>query len=115
VALLDTNCNPDPIAYPIPGNDDATKAIKLITTLIADTIIEGRKKFLAYLTESGVPRPGTEGETQEPALLPEEEVKIKEIEEIVETAAPGDDQTKPVKKGRPRTAQDEKLKTRRKV
>ncbi len=42
VAIVDTNCNPDDIDYPIPANDDAIRAIKLITTRIADTIIEGR-------------------------------------------------------------------------
>ncbi|UCG55540.1 MAG: 30S ribosomal protein S2 [Dehalococcoidia bacterium] len=41
VAIVDTNCNPDDIDYPIPANDDAIRAIKLITTRIADTIIEG--------------------------------------------------------------------------
>ncbi|MCK5850976.1 MAG: 30S ribosomal protein S2 [Kiritimatiellae bacterium] len=38
IAIVDTNCNPDPIDYVIPGNDDAIRAIKLITTTIADTI-----------------------------------------------------------------------------
>ncbi len=40
VAILDTNCDPDLIDYPIPGNDDAYKSISLITKIIADTIIE---------------------------------------------------------------------------
>jgi len=43
VAIADTNCDPDVIDYPIPGNDDATKAIRLITGRIADAIMEGRK------------------------------------------------------------------------
>ncbi len=47
VGLIDTNCNPDVIDYPIPGNDDAVKSIKFITALLADSIIEGRKEFLA--------------------------------------------------------------------
>jgi len=46
VGLLDTNCDPDPINYPIPGNDDALKAIRFISSKIADSIIEGRKQFL---------------------------------------------------------------------
>ncbi len=41
VALVDTNCNPDVIDYPIPSNDDAIRAIKLITARIADVILEG--------------------------------------------------------------------------
>jgi len=42
VALCDTNSDPFPIAYPIPANDDAIRAIKLITAKIADAVIEGK-------------------------------------------------------------------------
>ncbi len=41
VAMVDTNCNPDEIDYPIPSNDDAIRAIKLVTGRIADAILEG--------------------------------------------------------------------------
>jgi small subunit ribosomal protein S2 len=41
VSLVDTNCNPDVIDYPIPSNDDAIRAIKLITARIADVVLEG--------------------------------------------------------------------------
>ncbi len=41
VAIVDTNCNPEGINYPIPGNDDAIRAIKLITSRIAEACIEG--------------------------------------------------------------------------
>lgn len=43
VALVDTNCDPDKITYPIPGNDDAIRSIKLIVSLISEAILEGRK------------------------------------------------------------------------
>ncbi len=43
VAVVDTNCNPEPIDYPIPGNDDAIRAIKLFTACFADTLLEGRQ------------------------------------------------------------------------
>ncbi len=43
VAVVDTNCDPDLIAYRIPGNDDAIRAIKLFTAAMADAIIEGRR------------------------------------------------------------------------
>lgn len=46
IGLLDTNADPDNIAYPIPGNDDALKAIRYIAAAIADNILEGRKQFL---------------------------------------------------------------------
>jgi small subunit ribosomal protein S2 len=42
IAIVDTNCNPNEIDYPIPANDDAIKAIKLVCTKIADAIIEGK-------------------------------------------------------------------------
>jgi small subunit ribosomal protein S2 len=42
VAVVDTNCDPTGIDYPIPGNDDAIRAIRLITSRIADALIEGR-------------------------------------------------------------------------
>ena len=42
IAIIDTNCDPDEIDYPIPGNDDAIRAVKLITKTIADAIIEGK-------------------------------------------------------------------------
>ncbi len=41
VAIVDTNCDPDEVDYIIPGNDDAIRAIKLITSKIADAVIEG--------------------------------------------------------------------------
>jgi small subunit ribosomal protein S2 len=47
IGLIDTNCDPDPIDYPVPGNDDALKSIRYITTVIADAILEGRKEYLA--------------------------------------------------------------------
>jgi len=46
IALLDTNGDPDFIDYPIPGNDDALKSIRFISSRIADSIIEGRKEFM---------------------------------------------------------------------
>jgi len=46
IGLLDTNCDPDLIDYPIPGNDDALKSIRIITTQLADAIMEGRKEYL---------------------------------------------------------------------
>ena len=42
VAVLDTNCDPAGITYPIPGNDDAIRAIRLVTSRIANAVIEGR-------------------------------------------------------------------------
>ena len=43
VAIVDTNCDPDEISYPIPGNDDAIRAVKLIASKMADAVLEGRQ------------------------------------------------------------------------
>ena len=67
VAMCDTNSDPFPIAYPIPANDDAIRAIKLITAKIADAVIEGkniRGVVAAEAVEEGVALPGIEGELE---------------------------------------------------
>ena len=51
VAMVDTNCDPDPIDYPVPGNDDAIRAIRLFTSRAADTLIEARAVWEARRTE----------------------------------------------------------------
>lgn len=43
VAIVDTNCDPDEVDYVIPGNDDAIRAVRLITSKVADAVIEGRQ------------------------------------------------------------------------
>ena len=43
IGIVDTNCDPDDADYIIPGNDDAIRAIKLITSVMADAVIEGRQ------------------------------------------------------------------------
>jgi small subunit ribosomal protein S2 len=43
VGLVDTNCDPEDVTYPIPGNDDAIRAIKLISSVIADAVIEAKE------------------------------------------------------------------------
>jgi small subunit ribosomal protein S2 len=51
IAIVDTNCDPDPIDYVIPANDDAIRAIKLITSLMADAVLEGIAQRKAYEPE----------------------------------------------------------------
>lgn len=43
VAIVDTDCNPDEIDHPIPGNDDAIKSVKLLCSLMADAVLEGKR------------------------------------------------------------------------
>lgn len=53
IAMVDTNSDPDPIDYPIPSNDDAIRAIKLIAGKIADAVIEGRRLREVIAAEEG--------------------------------------------------------------
>ncbi|MBN2364735.1 MAG: 30S ribosomal protein S2 [Calditrichaeota bacterium] len=50
-ALVDTNCDPTQIDYPIPGNDDSTKSITLISRVMADAVLEGRESIRAKASE----------------------------------------------------------------
>ena len=43
VAIVDTNCDPDEIDYVIPGNDDAIRAVKLLTSVVSDAIMEAKQ------------------------------------------------------------------------
>ncbi|MFW6129126.1 MAG: 30S ribosomal protein S2 [Candidatus Aminicenantaceae bacterium] len=72
VAIVDTNGDPEDIDFPIPGNDDALRAIELFTSKVSETIIEGKKNKL-------------EKELQESKK--EEESSAEEAEEVSETSA----------------------------
>ena len=52
IGLVDTNCNPEEVDYPIPGNDDAIRAVKLIADVMANAVIEGRQGESFETTES---------------------------------------------------------------
>jgi small subunit ribosomal protein S2 len=51
IGIVDTNCDPDEIDYSIPGNDDAIRAVKLITSKIADAVLEGKQGVQTQVTE----------------------------------------------------------------
>ena len=53
-AVADTNCDPDLIDFPIPGNDDAIRAISLFCRVVADTVIEGRNIAGKEMLEEGI-------------------------------------------------------------
>jgi len=80
VAIVDTNCNPDDIDYPIPANDDAIKAIKLICNKIADSAIEAKTSEMVAPTDEG----------QEEGV---EELEVPEATEPI-TLASDDEQSK---------------------
>ena len=77
VAIVDTNCDPDEIDYPIPGNDDAIRAIKLIASAVSDALIEGRQG------ESFAEAPAAEPEAV--AIEPDE--KYSDVETIEDAVA----------------------------
>ena len=54
IGLVDTNCNPEDVDFPIPGNDDAIRAVKLITDVMANGIIEGRQGEEVELAEQEI-------------------------------------------------------------
>jgi small subunit ribosomal protein S2 len=62
VGIVDTNCNPEDVDYPIPGNDDALRAIRLFASKIADACVEGRA--LATEQDFGHAMTGEEGEEE---------------------------------------------------
>jgi len=76
VGIVDTNCNPEVLDYPIPGNDDAIRSVKLITDAMANAIIEGNQGESFELVEEA------SGEVEETAT---EESKT--IEEVVSETA----------------------------
>ncbi len=96
VAIVDTNCDPDMVDYVIPGNDDAIRSIRLITSKIADAVLEGRQEYQQRLVEEGVGVPEeeaeaapAEAEAQEEVPLAPEDMFIEDIDFEEEEPAEG--------------------------
>ena len=90
VAILDTNCDPDEVTYGVPGNDDAIRAVSLLTRVVADAVAEG-----LVARSSGRTRTGAEAEVAaaDAEPLPEwEAALLAGAEENAQTAAPADPQ-----------------------
>lgn len=66
IATIDTNCDPEEIDYPIPGNDDAIRAVKLIVSKIADAMIEGKTEVESAGYEGGTYAPDGAAYESEP-------------------------------------------------
>jgi small subunit ribosomal protein S2 len=94
VGIVDTNCDPNDISYPIPGNDDAIRAIRLLSSRMADAVIEGRQEYERLLQEQTMeeeaPAPAT-GEEEAGAETPVAE----EAETTVEREAPPEEKAAP--------------------
>lgn len=93
IAILDTNCNPDGITFPIPGNDDAARAIQLYCDLMADSVLDG---LAAGQSASGVDLGASEAPLEpalakqlapEPAPAAEPKPKKAKAEKAAEPAA----------------------------
>ncbi len=116
VAIVDTNCDPNEVDYPIPGNEDAIRAIRLLTNRIAEAALEGRgilaEKEIAAKTKKGeAGEPAEEPQLKEgkgekperpdaapPLVKEEEERKSKEIEKASAKKTEGEEKEKEKKK-----------------
>ncbi len=65
VAIVDTNCDPDEVDWVIPGNDDALRAIRLFTSKIADSVIEGRALATEHEFTEGDKAPSDEASPED--------------------------------------------------
>jgi small subunit ribosomal protein S2 len=92
IGILDTNCDPDEIDFPIPGNDDAIRAVGLLTRVVADAVAEG------LIARSGA-KTGDAAAAEEPLaewereLLAGEAEKAAEVATSAEPAAPASEAT----------------------
>ena len=83
IAPLDTNCDPDVVDYPIPGNDDAIRSINLFCREIADACIEGKA---IYDEKNGIVSEGTEEVTESMVAAAEANVSEAEVQSILADA-----------------------------
>lgn len=81
IAIVDTNCDPDEVDYPIPGNDDAIRAVRLITSRVANAALEGLEERRKREVVEGAPAPA-----EAPAAAEEEELVVEEMQGIDEFA-----------------------------
>ena len=84
IGILDSNCDPDLVDFPIPGNDDAIRAVGLLTRVVADAVAEG------LIARSGVKVEGAEAGAEEPLADWERELLGGEAEAAAVTATGGD-------------------------
>ena len=86
IGILDTNCDPDEVDFPIPGNDDAIRAVGLLTRVVADAVAEG------LIARSGAARPAPRAPTgaEEPLAEWERELLGGDAEKAAAEATGGD-------------------------
>lgn len=102
-AIIDTNCDPDLIDYPIPGNDDAIRSVKLICEVVSKAVLEGREKFaLSHPSEKEAEEELVASPVASVPIVNEEIVEVIEetvVEKLVDREAP---KVKPKKAARPK-------------
>ena len=82
ISIVDTNCDPDVIDYPIPGNDDAIRAIELVVGLMSNAFIEGRQGQDSRAEKINAADDAAE-ENDAPAVMPEElDPVVEEIDKV---------------------------------
>ena len=86
IGILDTNCDPDEVDFPIPGNDDAIRAVGLLTRVIADAVAEG----LIARSGAGAKTEGAESAAAEPLAEWERELLAGDAEKAAESATGAD-------------------------
>ncbi len=86
IAVLDTNCDPDEVDFPIPGNDDAIRSVALLTRVIADAVAEGLIARAGRSTATEVVEPLAEWERELLAGAEAEVVVEAAVEAVVEAA-----------------------------
>ena len=117
IAVVDTNCDPDPIDYPIPGNDDAIRAIRLIVDLIGATVQQAANEYAKIAAEENRKRAVLEAEQAAKIRAAEEERKQREkaekaarkakADEAVPAKEKTEDKAKTVKKAKADAATEE--------
>ena len=88
IGILDTNCDPDEVDFPIPGNDDAIRAVSLLTRVVADAVAEGLMARSGVRT--GAAETGSELGAEEPLPEWERELLAGQAEEAAVAATGGD-------------------------
>jgi small subunit ribosomal protein S2 len=92
VAIIDTNCDPDEVDYAVPGNDDAIRAVRLITSRVANAALEGvEERRKREVVEEGGPEEAAAGEEfglDEEAVAPVDDAGLAEFGEAVPSDEP---------------------------
>jgi small subunit ribosomal protein S2 len=91
VAVLDTNCDPDEVNYPIPGNDDAIRSVSILTRVVADAVADGLMSRAGASTSDAKPAESDGGTVEEPLAEWERDLLQGTPDDTVTGSAAGED------------------------